>query len=86
MEGEEHATWINSIPLKITTLLTLQTLKWAYTFGTDVLIVSATSRHYLVLRRMARRTVRAWPLRYGMSVQAPIRLSKSLLVTSFISV
>ena len=26
---EEHATWINSIPLKIATLLNLQSLKWA---------------------------------------------------------
>ena len=46
---EEHSTLINSIPLKIATLLSLQTLKWVYTFGTDVLIVSATSRHYSVL-------------------------------------
>ena len=36
---EEHATWINTIPLKIATLLTLQSLKWAYTVGTDVLTV-----------------------------------------------
>ena len=69
---EEHATWINSIPLKIATLLTLQTLKWAYTY-TDVLIVSATSRYYSVLRRLARRTFWGRPLRYGMSVQVPIR-------------
>ena len=82
---EEHATWIDSIPLKITTLLTLQTLKWVYTFWTDVLIVSGTSRHYSVLRLLARRTFRAWPLRYGMSVQVPIRLSNSLLLTSFIN-
>ena len=79
---EEHATCNNSIPLKIATLLTLQPLKWAYTFGSDVLIVSATSRHYSVLRRLARWTLRACPLRYGMSVQAPIRLSNSLLLTS----
>ena len=55
---EEHATWINSIPLKIATLLTLHTLKLAYTFETDVLIVWATSHHYSVLRRLARRTFR----------------------------
>ena len=55
---EEHATCINSIPLKIATLLTLQSLKWAYTFWTDVLIVSATSRHYSVIRHLARRTFR----------------------------
>ena len=55
---EEYATWSNSIQLKIATSLTLQTLKWAYTFGTDVLIVSATSRHYSVIRRLARRTFR----------------------------
>ena len=48
---EEHATWINTIPLKIATLLNLQSLKWAYSFRTDVLIVSATSRHYSVLKR-----------------------------------
>ena len=48
---EEHASWINTIPLKIATLLNLQSLKWAYSFRTDVLIVSATSRHYSVLKR-----------------------------------
>ena len=48
---EEHATSINSNPLKIATLLNLQILKWAYTFGTDVIIVSETSRHYSVLKR-----------------------------------
>ena len=82
---EEHATWINTIPLKIATLLNLQTLKWAYSFGTDVLIVSATSRHYSVLGRLAHRTLLAWPHRYGMSVQAPIRPSNSLLLTSRVS-
>ena len=51
---EENATWINSIPLKIATLLTLQTLKWVYSFATDVLIVSATSRHYSVTWRAGR--------------------------------
>ena len=56
-EREEHATCINTIPLKIATLLNLQTLKWAYTFGTDVLIVSTTSHPYLVLRRLARVTL-----------------------------
>ena len=48
---EEHATWINSIALKIATLLNLQSLKWAYSFRTDVLNVFATSRHYSVLKR-----------------------------------
>ena len=52
---EEQATWINLIPLKLATLLTLQTLNWDYTFGTDVLIVSATSRHHSVLRWRAGR-------------------------------
>ena len=46
---EEHATLVNTIPLKIATLLNLQSLKQAYPFWTDVLIVSATSRHYSVL-------------------------------------
>ena len=41
---------------KMATLLTLQTLKWAYTLATDVLIASAMSRHYSVLRRLAHRT------------------------------
>ena len=44
--------------LKIATLLTLQSLKWTYTFGADVLIVSATSRHYSILRRLALLTFR----------------------------
>ena len=56
---EEHGTLINTILLKIATLLTLQTLKVAYSFESDVLIVSATSRHYSVIRRLARRTRRA---------------------------
>ena len=48
---EEHASLIITIPLKIATLLNLETLTWAYPFRTDVLIVSALSRHYSVLRR-----------------------------------
>ena len=48
---EEHASLINTIPLKIATLLNLENLTWAYPFRTDVLIVSALSRHYSVLRR-----------------------------------
>ena len=75
---EEHATWINSIPLKIATLLTLQNFEVGLYFRERyMLIVSATSRHYSVLRGLARRTLR-WPLRYGNSVQPSIRLSNSL--------
>ena len=47
---EAHATLINTIPLKIATLLNLQSLKLAYSFRSDVLIVYATSRHYSVMK------------------------------------
>ena len=33
---EQHASWINTIPQKISTVLTLETSKWEYTFATDV--------------------------------------------------
>ena len=72
---EDHATWINSIPLKIATLLALQTLKWAYTFGTIRFSGAWRAGHF-----------GAWPLPYGMSVQAPIRISNSLLLTSLITI
>ena len=35
---EQYTSGINTIPLKIATLLTFETLKWEYTFATDVLI------------------------------------------------
>ena len=46
---EEHASSFNTIPLKISNLLTLETLKWE-TFATDVFmkslsLLSVTCRH-----------------------------------------
>ena len=83
---EEHATWINTIPLKIATLLNLQTLSGPILSGP---MCSFYPRRVATIRLWgAWRAGRfgAWPLRYGMSVQAPIRLSNSLLLTLFITV
>ena len=85
---EEHATWINTIPLKIATLLTLQTLKWARYFRDRC--AHCIRDESPLFGSLASRTLRAWPLPwpllYGTSVQAPIQLSNSLLLTSFITV